>query len=113
MKTGKVKWFDDAKGFGFRAERLSDRIGIMNRGKIAAIGAPRELQGALGEHASLEDVFERYTSDEAVMQGAYDPSSYLRRCAPACRTPRPPGSTASMRRRRSGHRTGAPDREFR
>ena len=63
------------------AERLCGRVAIMNRGKISAIGAPHELQRALGEDASFEDVFEHYTSDESVTQGAYDETSQTRRAA--------------------------------
>ncbi|HVW51863.1 MAG TPA: ATP-binding cassette domain-containing protein [Trinickia sp.] len=63
------------------AERLCDRVAIMNRGAIAAIGAPQALQGALGVNATFEDVFEHYTSDEAAMQGAYNETSQTRRAA--------------------------------
>jgi ABC-2 type transport system ATP-binding protein len=63
------------------AERLCDRVAIMNRGRITAIGAPRELQRTLGEAASFEDVFKHYTSEEATMQGAYNETSQTRRTA--------------------------------
>jgi len=63
------------------AERLCDRVAIMNHGKIAAIGSPLELQMALGANSTFEDVFEHYTSDEAAAQGAYDETSQTRRSA--------------------------------
>jgi ABC-2 type transport system ATP-binding protein len=53
------------------AERLCDRVGIMNHGRIAAVGA----------NASFEEVFEHYTSTDAVQQGAYDETSQTRRSA--------------------------------
>jgi ABC-2 type transport system ATP-binding protein len=40
------------------AEKMCTRIAIINRGRIAAIGTPKELERA-GE--SLESVFMRYT----------------------------------------------------
>lgn len=63
------------------AVRLCDRVAIMNRGEITAIGAPRDLQSALGKTASFEDVFEHYTSEEAATQGAYNETSQTRRTA--------------------------------
>ncbi|WP_059412525.1 ATP-binding cassette domain-containing protein [Cupriavidus basilensis] len=63
------------------AERLCDRVGIMNHGTIAAIGSPAELKAVVGAHASFEDVFEHYTSADAAQQGAYDETSQTRRSA--------------------------------
>ncbi len=39
------------------ADRLCDRVAILDHGKIVALGAPQELKPALGEGATLEDVF--------------------------------------------------------
>lgn len=64
------------------AERLCNRVAIMNRGTIAAIGAPHDLQNTLAKNATFEDVFEHYTSDAAgATQGAYDETSQTRRAA--------------------------------
>lgn len=63
------------------AEWLCDRVGIMNHGRIAAIGAPADLKAAVGSNASFEEVFEHYTSTDAVLQGAYDETSQTRRSA--------------------------------
>ena len=38
------------------AEALSDRIGIMNRGRLAAVGTPGELKAQVGA-ARFEDAF--------------------------------------------------------
>jgi ABC-2 type transport system ATP-binding protein len=45
------------------AERLCDRVGVLLRGRLRAIGRPRELEAALGPGATLEDVFRAYASD--------------------------------------------------
>ncbi|WP_254609385.1 ATP-binding cassette domain-containing protein [Burkholderia lata] len=60
------------------AERLCDRVAIMNRGRIAALGAPDDLTRALGSGATFEDVFERYTNGDMASQGAYDETSQTR-----------------------------------
>jgi ABC-2 type transport system ATP-binding protein len=41
------------------ADRLCDRIGIMDGGKIVALGSPAELKASFGDsdNATLEDVF--------------------------------------------------------
>lgn len=45
------------------ADRLSDRVAIIDQGRIAAIGSPSELKSAHGngENISLEDVFIKLT----------------------------------------------------
>jgi ABC-2 type transport system ATP-binding protein len=45
------------------AEQLCQRIALMHRGALQAVGTPRELETALGPDASLEDVFRHYTGD--------------------------------------------------
>ncbi len=45
--------------------RLCDRIGIMHRGVLAALGSPADLERSLGRgHATLDDVFEWYAGGE-------------------------------------------------
>lgn len=63
------------------AERLCDRVGIMNHGRIAAVGSLADLKAAVGANASFEEVFEHYTSADVVQQGAYDETSQTRRSA--------------------------------
>ena len=50
------------------AQALADRIAVMRRGKIAAIGTLEELreQSELGETASLEDIFVQIMEGETV-----------------------------------------------
>jgi len=43
------------------AEALCDRVALMHLGAVRALGAPAELQAALGPGASLEDVFRQHT----------------------------------------------------
>ena len=43
------------------AEAVSDRIALINAGRLAALGAPAELRAALGENATLDDVFTELT----------------------------------------------------
>ena len=61
------------------AERLCDRVAIMNRGSVVAIGTPGELKARIGV-ATLEDVFAHYTGDLADgKNAAYDETSQIRR----------------------------------
>jgi ABC-2 type transport system ATP-binding protein len=49
------------------AERLADRIGIVDRGRLAAEGTLAELRAAAGgRNATLEDVFLSLTRQEAL-----------------------------------------------
>ena len=47
------------------AEQYCDRVALMHRGRIRALGSPDELTAELdGESPSLEDVFRYYTGDD-------------------------------------------------
>jgi ABC-2 type transport system ATP-binding protein len=46
------------------AEQLADRIGILNRGRLIAIGTMSELREASGELGALEDAFLALTREE-------------------------------------------------
>jgi EmrB/QacA subfamily drug resistance transporter len=46
------------------ADHLCDRVALMHRGRIQALGSPRELKHSLGGTATLEDVFRHYTGDQ-------------------------------------------------
>jgi ABC-2 type transport system ATP-binding protein len=62
------------------AERLCDRVAIVNRGSVVAIGTPGELKAGIGVAATLEDVFAHYTGDLAEgKNAAYDETSRMRR----------------------------------
>jgi len=45
------------------AEQNCDRVALMHRGRIRAVGTPAELRGALGTQATLDDVFRHWTGD--------------------------------------------------
>jgi ABC-2 type transport system ATP-binding protein len=45
------------------ADELCDRVAMMHRGRLRALGTPEELKTTLGPDASLEDVFRHYTGD--------------------------------------------------
>jgi ABC-2 type transport system ATP-binding protein len=45
------------------ADHLCERIALMHRGRLRAVGAPAELKAALGPDATLEDVFRRFTGE--------------------------------------------------
>jgi ABC-2 type transport system ATP-binding protein len=54
------------------AEELADRIGILNHGKLIAVGSMEELREASGEVGALEDAFLSLTR-EAQQEGAAAP----------------------------------------
>jgi ABC-2 type transport system ATP-binding protein len=45
------------------ADHLCERVALMHRGRVRAIGPPGELKAELGPDASLEDVFRHYTGE--------------------------------------------------
>jgi len=51
------------------AEQLCDRVALMNRGRISAIGSPSELKRALGPDATLEDVFRHFAGEHFEAEG--------------------------------------------
>ncbi len=63
------------------ADSLCKRVAIMNLGKIAAIGAPTDLKSAIGEDATLDDVFVHYTGNILESGGGYRETSRTRRTA--------------------------------
>ncbi|MDX2227013.1 MAG: ABC transporter ATP-binding protein [Verrucomicrobiae bacterium] len=46
------------------AEELADRIGIIHRGRLLALGTPAEILSRSGSDTALEDVFLRITQEE-------------------------------------------------
>ncbi|MGO8696491.1 MAG: ABC transporter ATP-binding protein [Limisphaerales bacterium] len=52
------------------AEEMADRIGIMHRGRLAAVGTREQLRGQAGSAGALEDVFLALTEDGAKNNGA-------------------------------------------
>jgi len=51
------------------ANELCDRVAVMHRGRLRAIGSPGELEAALGASATLEDVFRHYTGGAGETNG--------------------------------------------
>jgi ABC-2 type transport system ATP-binding protein len=54
------------------AEQNCDRVALMHRGRIRALGTPAELVGGLGGAADLDDVFRSYTGDDLDTGGFRD-----------------------------------------
>ncbi|GAA4668171.1 MULTISPECIES: ABC transporter ATP-binding protein [Amycolatopsis] len=46
------------------AEQYCERIALMHRGRIRALGTPAELEAGLGEGSTLDDVFRAMTGDQ-------------------------------------------------
>lgn len=64
------------------ADSLCDRIAIMHRGKMVAIGTPGELKASIGRNgATLDDVFVYYAADTVESGGSYYETSRERRMA--------------------------------
>jgi ABC-2 type transport system ATP-binding protein len=45
------------------ADERCDRVALMHRGRLRALGTPAELRGTIGPDATLDDVFRAYTGD--------------------------------------------------
>ncbi|HEY1330440.1 MAG TPA: ATP-binding cassette domain-containing protein [Actinomycetota bacterium] len=63
------------------ADALCDRVALMHRGRIRAMGAPAALKDALGPGATLEDVFASVTDDHDIDEGSLRDVRVARRTA--------------------------------
>jgi ABC-2 type transport system ATP-binding protein len=64
------------------ADSLCQRVAIMHRSKMVAIGSPAQLKAAIGgDGITLEDVFVHYTGDTLDAGGSYRETSRTRRTA--------------------------------
>lgn len=61
------------------AESLCDRIAIMHAGRLAASGTPSELKQAVGQRATLDDVFAHFAGGEITEGGSYRDAVSIRR----------------------------------
>ncbi|WP_244107620.1 ATP-binding cassette domain-containing protein [Burkholderia anthina] len=61
------------------AEQMCDRVAIMSRGRVTAIGSPRELAASVRPGATFDEAFEHFTRDDAGLEGSYDEISQTRR----------------------------------
>ena len=63
------------------ADVLCDRVAVMHRGLVAAIGTPAELKAGVGPRATLDDVFTHYTGSDIDAGGSYREVNRTRRTA--------------------------------
>ena len=65
------------------ADRLCERIAVMHRGSVVALGTPDALKASLGApNATLQDVFTKYAGEEVEMAGGgYREAGRTRRVA--------------------------------
>jgi ABC-2 type transport system ATP-binding protein len=64
-----------------KAEDLCDRVAMMHQGRIAALGAPRDLKAQLGDGATLDDVFMHVAGATIETGGGYREALRTRRTA--------------------------------
>lgn len=63
------------------ADELCERITLMHQGKVAVSGVPADLKAALGEDATLDDVFAHHTGGTLEQGGSYRDVARARRTA--------------------------------
>ncbi len=63
------------------ADHLCNRLAIMHKGEIAAIGTPEELKGKVGQGATLNDVFIHYSGTSIDEGGRYQDVKQTRKTA--------------------------------
>jgi ABC-2 type transport system ATP-binding protein len=63
------------------ADELCDRVAMMHRGRMAAIGTPDELKAGIGAAATLDDVFATLTGSDLEIGGTFRDIGRRRRTA--------------------------------
>jgi ABC-2 type transport system ATP-binding protein len=63
------------------ADVLCDRVAFLHRGSLAAVGSPAELKSALGDKATLDDVFRDLTGAVIDQGGSFRETERTRRVA--------------------------------
>jgi ABC-2 type transport system ATP-binding protein len=48
------------------AQRMCNRVGIINRGALVATGSLEELRGASSDHSTLEELFLKFTDEDSL-----------------------------------------------
>lgn len=61
------------------ADHLCDQLAFMHAGEIAVQGSPKALKNTLGPHATLDDVFMKYTGATMNLKGDYHHVRQVRR----------------------------------
>jgi ABC-2 type transport system ATP-binding protein len=61
------------------AEELAERIAIMHKGRIVALGTPTELKSQVGPEATMDDVFVHFTGGAVDQGGTYREIARARR----------------------------------
>ncbi len=62
-------------------DELCDRIALIARGRIVALGTPSELKARLGAGATLDDVFARLAGSDSEIEQGYRDAQLARRAA--------------------------------
>ncbi|MDD1770888.1 MAG: ATP-binding cassette domain-containing protein [Methanomassiliicoccales archaeon] len=62
------------------ADFLCDRVGIMHRGKLVALGSPKELKESIGA-ADLDEVFIHFAGEGGELTGSYREVDRIRKTA--------------------------------
>jgi ABC-2 type transport system ATP-binding protein len=63
------------------ADQICDRVALIHRGEVRAVGSPDALKHGLGTTATLEDVFRHFTGDHIDDQGRFKDVRASRRTA--------------------------------
>jgi len=64
------------------ADRLCQRVGVLHRGRLVAVGTPAELKASLARPGgTLQDVFLHYAGEDVELSGSYRETGRTRRVA--------------------------------
>src|SRR5262249_9027235 len=63
------------------ADQLCERVALMHRGEVRAMGSPDALRRELGPEATLEDVFRHHTGSQLEDEGGFRDVRSTRRTA--------------------------------
>jgi ABC-2 type transport system ATP-binding protein len=63
------------------AEALCQRLAIMHQGRVVALGSPADLKAAVGDSATMDDVFVHFTGADVDEGGTYRDVARIRRTA--------------------------------